>query len=540
MADTASLFKGGAAPVGGAAPAPAGATINPSAPAAGGNINPIMKSLMTASTLSAEGVDYIKKIEAALKEVGFEYSLTRIGGQANYEAYALKVADITFGFLMLETVQYSGDGMPPAAYSVDFRLQVQQQAGWTAAEADNCQWIAIRKSEYGRADLMAAYVVNTIKAETDSTYKHLSIDAFRNQTFKVTTDQERVMSYIRACWPVEINDRHDVGFLIYGTAPIPGQVGADGRQAVETIPLVAVTGYTEFYYTKSGSMYAAEVRHAPFFVITGVYSRLPARSLTALGIAASATVFITNGQWLEPYSRYTKGSPDIGNLARDESTGKLYTVQDLVSRNNILNNYLTSKVPRLLVDIQHGRPLMPGLKELITNPAKLNAAVDAFTGGRGASSARGVVQFIRKRFDGVCKINRNGVAEEVDTRTIDPLYLIAQGVDAGDAADLYRMMLDGDLNQDALKRAEIIKRFVPGTQMLYVTARAALEPEWVCNVTNDMNKTIMLEIDGSFADTTYDVASIRGFDVENLGAMPMFSSGLAPVGLWSNSGNFGF
>ena len=94
--------------------------------------------------------------------------------------------------------------------------------------------------------------------------------------------------------------------------------------------------------------------------------------------------------------------------------------------------------------------------------------------------------------------------------------------------------------QDAAKRAEIIKRFVPGAQMRYITTRTVLEPEWICNITNDMNKTIMLDIDGTFAETTYDVSSIRGFDIENLGAMPMFTSGLSPAGIWASAGGFGF
>ena len=536
MADTTQLFKSGAAPVGEAG-APVKTTVTTSAPAGAGSILAIMKMAKTASNLSAEGKEYINKIESAVKAAYPDATMTRITG-ANYEGYALNVLDKVFGFVMLETLSFTGDGMPAAASINDFRNALVQQAKLDPEKLE--QFILVSKPMYEYAECMGSFIVNYMACETESDIKHLSISAFKDNVFKVTTDQERVVQYIRSCWPVDTLPRHDVGFLIYGTLPIKGQVGADGKQAVEVIPLVAVTGYTEFIYAKAGTMYAAELRHAPVFVITGIYSRLPTSRLTALGLAASATVFITNGQWLEPYSRYTKGSPDIGNLARDPETGKLYTVQDVVSRNNILNNYLATKVPRLALDVQLGQPLMPGLKDIFSNPAKFNAEIDSFTGGKGASEARGIHQVDRRRYDGVCKITRSGAAEEVDTRTIDPLYLIGQGVDPGDCADLYRFVLDNDPMQDAAKRAEIIKRFVPSTQTRYITTRTVLEPEWVCKITNDMNQTIMLEVDGTFAETTYDISSIRGFDIDNLGAMPMFSSGVSPAGLWASAGGFAF
>ena len=537
MADTAQLFKSGAAPVGGSAPEAPKTTVTTSAPAGAGSILSIMKTVRTASNLSAEGKEYINKLEGAVKGSGYDCQMTRIAG-ANYEGYALSVLDKVYGFVMLETLQFSGDGMPAAASINDFRNQLARQAKIDPEKME--QFILVSKAMYERGDVMASFIVNSLRAETDSEIKHLAIDSFKDTLFKVTTDPERVMSYIRSFWPTDVPPRHDVGFLIYGTMPIQGQVGVDGKQAVETIPLVAVTGYTEFVYAKAGTMYQSELRHAPMFVITGVYSALPCSRLTALGITASATVFITKGQWLEPYSRYVKGAPDIGNLAHDEATGKLYSAQDIVGRNNILNNYLATKVPRLALDVQLGQPLMPGLKDIFSNAAKFNAEIDSFTGGKGASSARGIHQFDRRRYDGICKITRGGVAEEVDTRTIDPLYLIGQGVDSGDCSDLYRLVLDNDPMQDANKRAEIIKRFVPNVQMRYITTRTVLEPEWICNITDDMNKTIMLDIDGTFAETTYDVSNIRGFDLETLGAMPLFSSGISPVGLWSSAGGFGF
>lgn len=538
MADNTQLFKGGNAPVGGGSAAPTKTTVTTSAPAGAGSILAIMKTVKTASNLSAEGKEYINKIESAVKSAGIEATMTRVAG-ANYEGYALAALDKVFGFVMLETLQITGDGLPAAASINDFRNALTRLRNPAFDPEKLEQFILVSKPQYEFADTMSSFIINYLAAETDSTIKHLSIAAFKDNVFKVTTDQDRVMSYIRACWPVDVLPRHDVAFLIYGTMPIQGQIGADGKQAVEAIPLVAVTGYTEFVYAKAGSMFATELRHAPVFVITGVYSRLPSSRLTALGLAASATVFVTNGQWLEPYSRYTKGSPDIGNLARDEN-GKLFTVQDLTGRNNILNNYLVTKAPRLALDVQLGQPLMPGLKDIFSNPSKFNAEIDNFTGGKGASSSRCITQLARRRFDGICKITKGGVAEEVDTRVIDPLYLIGQGVDPGEVADLYRLVIDNDPMVDASKRAEIVKRFVPGAQMRFITTRTVLEPEWVCNITNDMNKTIMLDVDGNFAETTYDVSNIRGFDLDTLGAMPMFNSGLSQAGLWSSAGNFGF
>ena len=536
MADTTQLFKSGAAPTGDAG-APTKTTVTTSAPAGAGSILDIMKMARTASTLSVEGREYINKIETAVKASFPEATMTRIAG-ANYEGYALSIFDKVFGFVMLETLQFTGDGMPAAASINDFRNSLASQAKIDPEKLE--QFILVTKPMYDLAESMSSFIINYMICETDSEMKHLSIASFKDTVLKVTTDPERVTQYIRSCWPIDVLPRHDVGFLIYGTRPIKGQVGADGKQAMEVIPLVAVTGYTEFIYAKSGSMFTSELRHAPVFIITGIYSRRPTSRLTALGLAASATVFITKGQWLEPYSRYTKDAPDIGKLAVDQDTGKLYTVTDVVSRNNILNNYLANKVPRLALDVQLGQPLMPGLKDIFTNPAKLNAEIDSFTGGKGASSSRGIHQVDRRRFDGVCKIVSKGTAMEVDTRTIDPLYLIGQGVDSGEVADLYKFVIDTDPMVDASKRAEIVKHFVPGAQMRYITTRTVLEPEWVCNITNDMNETIMLEVDGTFAEATYDLSSIRGFDVENIGTMPMFQSGIAPAGLWASAGGFAF
>ena len=530
MADTTAMFKGGAAPMGNSTSSNAtpASTVTTSAPAAGGSILDIMKGMTSPSVLSPEGKAYINKIADTVRAAGHEVKLTRILG-SNYEAYAIESEGKTWGFVMGETFAVNGDTLPQAACITDFRNAM------TYAKIDPAtlvSFVIVDKDWYAKVDIMAAFIANWLTNEDNTAIKHLSVQAFEGQLFHVTTDTNVVKQFVAQVYPGPVLPRCDVGLLVYGTKTVNGMYRPDGKPEIEKVPLVAVTGYTDFVYTKAGGVYASETRHAPVFVITGIWSRLPNAKMTALGLTIATHVMITKGHWLEPYSTYAKGSPDIGNLTTDATTGKMFSVQDIMGRNRIVNEYLTTRLPYLALDVQLGAPLMPGLREIFSDPQAFNVMVDSFTGGHAAQDAKDIRQLERKRFDGTVRLVDNGTPVVADTRCVDFLYLVGRNVQPSECRDLCCFMLDQDPLTDAQKRSEIVKKLMPTDyKLLYITTRTILRPSWILNVANMIGKSVALNVEGNYNETTYDVGTLEAFDMNN-----MLTGFAAPAVAGSNFG----
>lgn len=509
MADTAMTFKGGGVPV---APADTGAgTEAPrsSAPAEIKSITDIM-SLCTAPTiLSKEGEAYIEKIVEALEQSGRPAKSHRIVG-ANYEARIIESGGKYQVFVFAETYTSTGDPTPIATCAKDFRVNFRS-AGFDPAQV--AQFIVVTKEDYEKVDIMAAYIVNSYLAADTKVVRELSAAQLATGTFRITTDPSAVSQYIEQTYPLKTLPRSDVKLLLYTVRQIENSYDSNGRPEVQRIPIVAVGAYTDFEYFSSVNFYTGNTqKFSPLTVITGTHSRLVSEKIAIVGTIMARWVFITQGRWLEQFSSFQKGSPDIGMLVLDEK-GRPCQAANITDRNLAIERALSSRIPNMAIDLQYGAPIMPGLRDLIRNAAAFNQLVDNFTGGKGASQAANPYQLMAIRSDGRVRVTKNGVADYVDTRVVDYLHLLTAGVDPKSAADMLQPALDPKIKADALKRS------YPEAQLLYVTHRLILNPVWVDGIMADIVPSLRVQIDGSFAPNTYDLSQLAAFQQSNIGFM---------------------
>lgn len=512
MADTTVTFKNGAASV--PPPSATGAAAESaaaSAPLNAGNVIDVFQLCQSPSVLSEDGEAYIKRIEAAVQASGRQVEAKRIVG-ANYEARVLSYANQLVGFVFGETYVAGVDGLPKAACITDFRNSL------AAAGLDQntlVQFIVVEKEDYAKVDLMAAYVTNLFMASDRKEIRDLSASQFSGPNFRITTDIATVRNFVESVWPLATMPRCDVGFLLYALRPIDKAFEKDGRQQMQQIPMVAVTGYTDFTYAAGNSMYAPQMKYAPTFVCTGIHSKIVSPKISAIGMALASYLFIRQGRWLDQFSTFTKGSPDIGNLLTDDK-GHLVHVASINDRNRVLDNYLSTKLPFFALDLQLGAPVVPGLIDMYSDVGRFNLAIDQFTGGKGAQNSQNPRQATPRRFDGRVRIAKNGKADFVDTRSVDYLELVQNGISPQDASEFLQFTMEPKSKADALKR------FYPDVQFEYVTDRVILNPNWIDAVAADLGQTLKVQIEGGFNQSTYDIMSLTAFQPMGVGMMPSF------------------
>lgn len=516
MADNSVKFRGGNATPPAGTSGTSGATGTSSAPAEVKSIADIFALAQSPSTLSKEGEAYIEKIVDTLNASGREAKQHKIVG-ANYEARVIECNDTYQAFVMAETYQGTADPSPIAACRSDFQ-NVMLAAQLDPAKLD--QFLIVTKEDYAKADVAASYITNSYMASDNPIVRDLSAASFANGMFRITTDISLVRSFVEKTYPFQTLPRMDVGMLLYVTKPIENAFDRNGRQEVQRYPILAVTGYTDFEYSNNG-MYGQQVtKYTPIFVCTGIHSRLVCDKIAVTGMALASSIFIRQNHWLEQFSSFQKGAPDIGHLVMDEKN-KLLHAANVNDRNRVIGMALSTPMPLMALDIQLGAPIMSGFSNIIKDAAKFNLAVDKFTGGQGAQRVQQPIQVRTFRFDGRVVINKSGLADFVDTRTVDYLHLVQSGMLPGDAADMLQPTLEPKVKCDVLKRT------YNDAQLLYITHRVILNPEYVDAIANDLAQTLKVQVEGMYAQNTYDVAQLAGFQ-PNVGNAFMATTSYSP------------
>lgn len=515
MADNSVFLKKGNANIGTGAGGEGGApSVVASAPAEVQDISDVLTLCSQPTQLSPDGEAYMGKVEEVIRGKFPEVKTHKVSGN-NYEARVVQVGDKTVSFVFTETYMTSTPEYPVASVKFADFDNVLKSNGLDPAK--NVEFFVITPEDYSRADKMGTWVTNLFVGENSQLVKNLSARGYSNGKYRITTDLTVCKNFIDKIWPLATLPRMDTAFMLYSVKTVENAFDRQGRPEQQITPILAVSAYTDFktFNPDTGLGFATpnQRRHAPFVVVTGIYSRICAPAMVTTGISLAAYMFILRGCWLKPYTTFAKGAPDIGNLISNQKGMPAYAAS-VADVNLILENNLTTKLPYLAIDIQVGTPFMPVLMDLAQNQARFNSLVDTFTGGEGARSAGKTWQQAVVRFDGRVNIVKNGVSEASDTRAVDYLSLLASGAPVNEANGFLRPLADaGDTTA-------LLKHFYPKAELLYLTNRVVINPTWVMNVANDLNKCLSVDVEGALDPNTYDIGSLQAFTPVGMGMMP--------------------
>lgn len=517
MGEGNASFRTGAAPVGttGAAPAGTGAGNGGVSPTKAKSVSDIMSLLDSPTKLSKEGEAYIETIASALTKAGREPKMVTING-ANYEARVLQYNDYVAAFVFAETYVPGTPPLPPASVSEDLRYRLAGKG----VDGIPALFYVITKEDYERVDRMAAFIVNAFKCHDTPVLKDLTVAMLSNGNYGLTDDMTVIRPFVEQHNPLATLPRMDLGIMLYESKPVENNFGfGQGRQEYQQMPILAVTGYVDFVYAENNNngISSGEIKFVPFFVVTGIFSKIVDSTMSAIGLPLVAYLMVAKTMWTKQFSYFKKDKPDIGNLLRDKETGKPCAVKDISQRNAIINQFLTTPYPAVAVDLQLGGYMTPGLGKLIDAPNEFANMVDRFTGGEGARKFPKAYELIVHNFDGRIRMGKTG--EYVDTRTIDFLSLTKNGYQQDEAARLLKA------EKIPAARSQVIQQIYPEAEMLYVTYRTFLNPYFLMAVAEELNRTLKVHIDAVMDVGAYNIGALTSWQTAGINNMAGFAIG---------------
>ena len=512
MAEDGMVFKGESAQPGAAAPVPTAAGTGTS-PLAAKSITDYLAILPSGSQLSKEGEAYIERVRDAVDKNGRKVEVVAING-SNYESRCLIVNDWMAVYIFHETYMPGTSALPDAAMYDD--VLKRAVARGITAKAVSC--FVVAKEDYAKVDVMATRMANLFTALERPELQQISLQQFNGSNYHITTDLDMVTRYAEQMNPLAVLPRCNCGILVYTTTKETNvfQTGRVNQDAVIE-PMIAVTAYTEAVRPgELNSMINTDKRYTLQTVITGVYTKLNTVPMFVVGLTLAAHVLIKNNRWLQQFSTFGKGSPDLGNLFED-ANGKLCRCKDIDDRNAILMTmetngqykFVTSPTPVLAFDVQLGAATIPGARDLFGDQAALNKAIDDFTGGNAAQSAAAALgneisQLTDLRYDGVVQM-AGATGAKVDTRCIDYLTLLAEGAQPGNVDGFTKIYP----NHPEIRAAQVKEVYKNAADLRYITYRSYMRPEWVEAISNAVASVLHVTIEGTAEVNAYNMGVLK-------------------------------
>lgn len=496
-------------------------------PSSAKNIFDLLGSLATPSNLDAEGQKYLDTVKELLVKAGFDAHFERING-TNYEACVISYNRIGIALIFSSSYQNTGD-LPVAA----MRKDIDQRMKLINASIAIDQCIVVRPGMYSRANQMATHIRNEINAQVDPNLANVTVDAFGGD-FVASADINAVRQFISARNPHDIPARDDIGLILYTTRQKPNQLGY-GRPEVEKTPILAVTGYTTFILAPNVSMNGLQpvlggVKYLPMTVITDIVSDFKSPAILATGISLAIEGFIEKQGWMAQFSSFAKNSPNVGRLITDEN-GQPWFAKDIAQRNEFFTQYLTSMKPLLAIDIQEGRAKIGAINNLIANSgAGFLAAMSTFTKTPiGGPNVRPFIQCYRS-FDGVVTKSNQ---ETVDSRSIDFLSLAVDIPRTSELTSFLQIQMDPRVTLANVKR-----HYPQGTESLYMTFKAVIDPNVFSAIAQAIGKTLHLTYDYLNGNQVYDITGLASAYNYNALSSLGFGVGQGNVGGWDATNPF--
>lgn len=469
------------------------------------------QNLDTPTHLNGDALKYIEDVKTYLDKEGFACEYIRVQG-SNYEARVVVRNKHGIALVFQDSYQNT-QNVPVAAFYEEMCQKARTQI--SDIVIDEC--IVVRKGMYNRAEKMGSFIKNCINSIINPELGNVTAAYFTNQKFVASRDINAVRAFIDSRSPHDVPARDDIGVILYAVREKPNQSGFGGRPEEERIPVLAITGYTEFFVAPNVSMNGimnmqlGGIKYAAVTTLTDIVSDLKSGAMAATGIAIALDAFIRQGAWLDQFNHYSKNEPNIGRLINGED-GRPWLAANQQQRNEFIQNYLVSSVPFLAIDVQNGRARIPALEDLVRNQPNFVAAMQRFTNAGRNYDAPTLQQF--RYFSGTVTVTNQ---EVVDSRCIDYLRLAASIPQTDTLSAFLQQSMDPRQSLENIK-----KQYPQSTESLYVTHRVLLRPDFVTAVATDLAQSLRLGYDFINNDACFNFAQIltaQGNQFNNFGGL---------------------
>jgi hypothetical protein len=318
---------------------------------------------------------------------------------------------------------------------------------------------------YNRASQMAAYINQTLTAQSDDGVKEFNIDSFGTR-YNIHIDTE--MMNVR-----QFFDSHSPNPVICGDFGFVASVAdsSDNRynNYQTNTPMFGVTGYVEFIRHEGTGTFT------PVVHVTDILSVLASTKVLALALPLIGEIFVTKGLWRQPFSSIGKTEINLGNLLIDEATQKPREIKSEIDYRNMFREYIGN--PLLCMDIRAGNATIPGLAR-VTRPQdsdKFIAEIYDFLKISDQNINFNVGQNIFKEIVGVLETARSTkFSNLMDTRDLTYLNVIAKLK--------YSPKLDfllGRTESDPIRRFDAIRELIDGVIPTHSSITTVLSGDFI-------------------------------------------------------------
>lgn len=208
--------------------------------------------------------------------------------------------------------------------------------------------------------LVASLVLQIDPAHRDACAKDLSVQ----NEFVVDNSIDAARTFIDRMSPTSLLPYFDLGFTVgvrrktnggwQNNSPFNKYVQDNQCQPIMAVgAMVDVKG--PFPDPTTGTQ-----KYLPIVRITAMPSLIPLTGSIFLGLVLAAQNFIQFGGWKRPFMRFSKGSPNLGNLTQDQDgSGKLWFAPDLQSMEAFIASWMFH--PILCIDVASCQARIPSL-----------------------------------------------------------------------------------------------------------------------------------------------------------------------------------
>jgi hypothetical protein len=308
-----------------------------------------------------------------------------------------------------------------------------------------------------------------------------------NETFLVNQDLDKAYNFINRNSPHETMARGDIGFIVYLLNKDTPQLSPE--------PIFAVLGFTQFIQHTQYNLAGMNIKKiVPVIRISEIVAHPPIESIFAMILPIAAKVFIQDNGWQKPFRAFDqKTNFNLGKLVLD-TQGRPLSCAIVQEQNQLIQQYFER--PFLALDTIEGHYSLSGLQAIAYDHTQIRQSLATFFDAPQLTQIPLIVGGWEE-YTGIIKIND----KLVDSRVVDYLSLIDQGMESISASDFLIPPVDPKIRTD-----EILKHhsdFIPtGRAMVNILNGPAVE-----QMVNALEK-IDIRYDGENNRPTFDISAL--------------------------------
>lgn len=284
--------------------------------------------------------------------------------------------------------------------------------------------VIVQPGDYSRTTQMSQSISTTLAVATIPSLHNMSVAEISESQFAIDPDINSVRSYINQRNPSSVMPRADVGFVIYAKSPKKNnQPFIQGPE--EMLPVAGVSAYTEIQKTIGQN---GMIRYQPLVHITGIWSDIPVPGMIPYCIAVAADQLTgQNGRWIQQFTSFQKGRPNLGQLFNDPSDQKkLWFTNNMDEVGKLRREYFND--PILVIDVVEGQTRIPYLASYsyLNGAGAVYAQIQTFFGDK-VPLDRTQIPFLLPATDYIGVYGDRSGGTLLDSRNLDYMTLLVDG-----------------------------------------------------------------------------------------------------------------